>query len=770
MAEAFDRFVYNSTLKALMQDRTGTIYRILRKAIKLHEENKDKEYWIGFEWYEVPPAAPQTLNQLVREEILKISYKSNKCTAYKLADELAVRKALEDFEKMAETEEEEKIPEDLFDVILGYEDVKDIFWRSLKSDRPVHILLYGPVASIPGHVRVVVRTEKGVETPEIRQVYERFIKGEKFEALSVNPVTLRCEWKKVYNVYKHSSKEPIIKVKLVTGRVVEATKNHSFVVYDSNLNMLVPKKGSELKVGDILPVVGMWYGSGRNKIAIDNVEILLTYDLGFMIGLWVAEGSVNEKHNLVSIVNNDIRLLEKCREILLKHFPRPKATNYKGGYIRVLKNRGAKQYIIQHPIIMKMFRQFIYRIGNKPIKGRYARYKILPPWVLDANKDFIRGLLRGYFTGDGTILKNGTIYATTASEPLAYQISLLLSRMGIVPVIRSSFNKKYGWTYWNIIISKRDAKKFIEEIGFENRQKQVRAINVLRNAELKHDELFSMPVPFNPVHPEQLRAVLNAINKSRQHGYSYITMYGFEQLLKLSEEALELKKLAEADVRWIRITEISEEKEHSEVYDLEVEDNENFLLANGVFVHNSAKSLFLLCLSRLPRSEFVLGSSLTKAGLIDLMFTREPKYLIIDEIDKVDDQENLTALLSLMQTGIISVTKYRRRFSKQFTTWVFASANRVEKIPVELMSRFLPIRFKEYGNEEFIKVSVHVLTKIEGINPLVAKYIANKVLFTLGSRDVRDCVKIARLIPKLDDINKMKTEVDKVIKVIKARR
>ena len=330
MTEAFDRFVYNSTLKALLQDRTGTVYRILRKAIKLHEENKDNKYWIGFEWYEVPPAAPQTLNQLVREEILKISYKSNKCTAYKLADELAVRKALEDFEKMAETEEEEKIPEDLFDIILGYEDVKDIFWRSLKSERPVHILLYGPVAS--------------------------------------------------------------------------------------------------------------------------------------------------------------------------------------------------------------------------------------------------------------------------------------------------------------------------------------------------------------------------------------------------------------------------------------------------------AKSLFLLCLSRLPRSEFVLGSSLTKAGLIDLMFTREPKYLIIDEIDKVDDQENLTALLSLMQTGIISVTKYRRRFSKQFTTWVFASANRIDKIPPELMSRFLPIRFKEYSNEEFIKVSVHVLTKIEGVNPLVAKYIANKVLFTLGSRDVRDCVKIARLIPRLNDVNKMKTEVDKVIKVIKAHR
>ena len=35
----------------------------------------------------------------------------------------------------------------LFDEIIGYEDVKDVFERAIKAERPVHLLLCGPPAS-----------------------------------------------------------------------------------------------------------------------------------------------------------------------------------------------------------------------------------------------------------------------------------------------------------------------------------------------------------------------------------------------------------------------------------------------------------------------------------------------------------------------------------------------------------------------------------------------------------------------------------------------
>ena len=35
----------------------------------------------------------------------------------------------------------------LFDDVIGYEDVKDVFERAVKAERPVHLLLCGPPAS-----------------------------------------------------------------------------------------------------------------------------------------------------------------------------------------------------------------------------------------------------------------------------------------------------------------------------------------------------------------------------------------------------------------------------------------------------------------------------------------------------------------------------------------------------------------------------------------------------------------------------------------------
>jgi Holliday junction DNA helicase RuvB len=178
----------------------------------------------------------------------------------------------------------------------------------------------------------------------------------------------------------------------------------------------------------------------------------------------------------------------------------------------------------------------------------------------------------------------------------------------------------------------------------------------------------------------------------------------------------------------------------------------------------SAKTMFLEELARLPKSRFVVGSSLTKAGLIEVLFEDKPRFLIIDELDKIDTEDNLAALLSLMERGIVTETKYRRHRSLTLKTTVFASANRVERIPPELLSRFLKLYFRDYTPQEFIEVTVDVLTKREKVSPQVAFHIGEKVLKELGSKDVRDCVKISRLL-------KQKTieEVDGLVELLKKR-
>ena len=191
----------------------------------------------------------------------------------------------------------------------------------------------------------------------------------------------------------------------------------------------------------------------------------------------------------------------------------------------------------------------------------------------------------------------------------------------------------------------------------------------------------------------------------------------------------------------------------------------NKIIKNDVRVHilfvgppASGKTLFLLELIRLPNSYYVLGSSTSKAGLSDSLFVNQPKYLMVDEIDKMS-REDMSTLLSLMETGILTETKYGKTRTAVLNTVVFACCNSDERIPRELLSRFLIFRFSEYSKEEFKEIVIYVLTQREGIEKEIAEYIAEIVWEKLESRDPRDAVKIARLA-------KTKEEVDIVIKTL----
>src|SRR4030095_14230254 len=47
----------------------------------------------------------------------------------------------------------------------------------------------------------------------------------------------------------------------------------------------------------------------------------------------------------------------------------------------------------------------------------------------------------------------------------------------------------------------------------------------------------------------------------------------------------------------------------------------------------SAKTLFMLGCMKLDRSYFTLGTHSTKSGMVDYLFEKRPRYLVIDEIE-----------------------------------------------------------------------------------------------------------------------------------------
>jgi Holliday junction DNA helicase RuvB len=166
----------------------------------------------------------------------------------------------------------------------------------------------------------------------------------------------------------------------------------------------------------------------------------------------------------------------------------------------------------------------------------------------------------------------------------------------------------------------------------------------------------------------------------------------------------------------------------------------------------SAKTLFLMECMKLSRSYFTLGSHSTKAGMLDYLFNNRPRNLIIDEIEYMAIKDQ-AALLSLMETGILSETKFEKTRKSIMKTWVFASCNNEKKLLTPLLSRFFVLYFKKYDYRTFEKISNHILSRECNLDLEISTLIANLVWGKLKSRDIRDCIKIGRICKNKDDVN-----------------
>ena len=165
----------------------------------------------------------------------------------------------------------------------------------------------------------------------------------------------------------------------------------------------------------------------------------------------------------------------------------------------------------------------------------------------------------------------------------------------------------------------------------------------------------------------------------------------------------------------------------------------------------SAKTLFLQSLMKLKDSHFIDCSNATKSGVVDYVFDKKPKYLLLDELDKLSRKDQ-TFLLNLMETGIVSETKYNKTRKMELKTSVFATSNSVEKIIGPLLSRFFIVKLQAYTYEQFYEITVRLLTSdLYSVDEEIAKTAAEAVWNT--SRNIRDTIKIAKMAKSMEDVD-----------------
>jgi len=156
----------------------------------------------------------------------------------------------------------------------------------------------------------------------------------------------------------------------------------------------------------------------------------------------------------------------------------------------------------------------------------------------------------------------------------------------------------------------------------------------------------------------------------------------------------------------------------------------------------TAKTLMLQDVGRLPGAQFYVGSTTTKSGLVGLLLQEHPRFLVIDEIDKMADIDQ-SPLLNLMETGTVTVLHHGDRQRMEMDCRVFAGGNDSRRINSALMSRFAKFEIAAYTEAEFVTVASAVLEKREGYGPAMAELIATEVV--RYSTDIRDAVRVARM-------------------------
>src|SRR5215218_1146076 len=98
------------------------------------------------------------------------------------------------------------------------------------------------------------------------------------------------------------------------------------------------------------------------------------------------------------------------------------------------------------------------------------------------------------------------------------------------------------------------------------------------------------------------------------------------------------------------------------------------------------------------KAYFTIGAHSTKAVMLDYLFEKRPRFLLIDEIEHIPAKDQ-AVLLSLMQSQIILETKYRKTRQTQLRCSVIATSNSTKKMLDPLLSRFVMIIVEKYSYE-----------------------------------------------------------------------
>ncbi len=696
------------------------------------------------------------------------------------------------FEKLSKQEDltDEMINEIINEVVNAYKKALVEPYEAVGIVAAQSIGEPGTQMSLPYEEKIIIKEGDYIKAVEIGKLVDEMIERFGFEKIGESevcdlPIDIyalsldqdeKVHWKRIISCIRHKHDGKLIKIKTKSGREITATPYHSFVIRKDN--KIIPVKGSELKVGDRIPVVKHVpancveainisdYVSGNyiideinNKIApkingksIPN-NIKLDYDFGYFIGIYLAGGSVTKY--FVSISNVDENVLNKIRAFIDKLGLNYEEYNNNNGF--------AESHDIR--IYSSTLVEFLSNFGTS------SKSKKIADFVFGANKEFVRGLLKGYFDVDGNVnTDRKVIRVSSNSKELIDGIAILLARFNIFSIKSKSKNQ------FALIIPHRYAKKFYEEINSVEKKKSEleKLVNSL-NDEKTYDSIDMIP------------SIGDALTKlGEMVDYPKIILKKFERKQKIGRATLQrhlrrieelsimrgvnvlalkeywlLKKAIESDVVWDEIVEIEEiiyNKEY--VYDISVEGLETFTTFDGVLTHNTMRTFHYAGVAEinvtlgLPRMIEIVDARKEPSTPIMTIYLKE-EYNNKEKAEEIAKEIESLTLESVAES--ISIDLWTQSIKVELDENRLADRGLTVDDVIEAIKKKLKVKIDVEGTTLYLKIktpSIKALRKripkikniqlkgIPGIERVLVKKEKDEyVLYTQGS-NLREVFKI----------------------------
>ena len=279
-----------------------------------------------------------------------------------------------------------------------------------------------------------------------------------------------------------------------------------------------------VKKGRVYPYAATRATSGSSE------QFELSKSNGVLLGLFLAEGNIHG--TCMSITNNNQSVRTYVQDWL-------DANNiWWKEYVRTNANGTSISTTANCAVLTKFITAIV---------GSGAKDKHVPNEAFVAPKEFVVGILNGYFSGDGYVSTN-SVEASSASKRLIEGINMLCSRLGIFGKVSMSQLKSNNWGTKNILPSYR--------ISIRSKWARIFAECV----DLVHAEK-----------NQHLRAV--ALNASTAHR-------NFDTIGDIVLDAV-------ASIEAIGV------EAHPKMYDLTIPSTLNFGLANGLQVRDTSETGYI---------------------------------------------------------------------------------------------------------------------------------------------------------------------------------